>query len=187
MKMTWSGRKLKKIVMYWSISFMAIFILKRKIRSVFSDLKLCLNASWGLKGLILYIIRQSVRDLRRAIRIRSLIRTIPKIKGLFLCRQYIKWIFHLDNSPLGLKGTETSTRNKHYNHVNNSHISSLWIWKGVSATLPSGRYTLSYPRRRCMSPVHQLFGARYLRLFQHEKQDIYWQKPRSVNIRGCII
>ena len=27
-------------------------------------------------------------------------------------------------------------------------ISSLWIWKGVSATLQSGRYTLSYPSRR---------------------------------------
>ena len=27
-------------------------------------------------------------------------------------------------------------------------ISSLWIWKGVSATLQSGRYTLSYPRGR---------------------------------------
>ena len=25
-------------------------------------------------------------------------------------------------------------------------ISSPWIWKGVSATLQSGRYTLSYPR-----------------------------------------
>ena len=26
--------------------------------------------------------------------------------------------------------------------------SSPWIWKGVSATLQSGRYTLSYPRRQ---------------------------------------
>ena len=34
------------------------------------------------------------------------------------------------------------------------HISSPWIWKGVSATLWSGRYTLSYPRRRIIcSPV----------------------------------
>ena len=28
------------------------------------------------------------------------------------------------------------------------NISSLWIWKGVSATLKSGRYTRSYPRGR---------------------------------------
>ena len=27
-------------------------------------------------------------------------------------------------------------------------VSSPWIWKGVSATLPSGRYTLSYPMGR---------------------------------------
>ena len=27
-------------------------------------------------------------------------------------------------------------------------LSSLWIWKGVSATLQSGRYTLSYLKRR---------------------------------------
>ena len=32
----------------------------------------------------------------------------------------------------------------HLSHI----ISSPWIWKGVSATLPSGRYTLSYPRWR---------------------------------------
>ena len=32
-------------------------------------------------------------------------------------------------------------------------ISSLWIWKGVSATLWSGRYTLSYPRGRYMCPI----------------------------------
>ena len=30
-------------------------------------------------------------------------------------------------------------------------MSSPWIWKGVSATLYNGRYTLSYPRGRCES------------------------------------
>ena len=30
------------------------------------------------------------------------------------------------------------------------HISSPWIWKGASATLQSGRYTLSYLRGRYM-------------------------------------
>ena len=32
-----------------------------------------------------------------------------------------------------------------------TNVSSPWIWKGVSATLKSGRYTLSYPRGRYVS------------------------------------
>ena len=35
-------------------------------------------------------------------------------------------------------------------YLNNKHNSSPWIWKGVSATSQSGRYTLSYPRWRIM-------------------------------------
>ena len=38
------------------------------------------------------------------------------------------------------------------------YISSLWIWKGVSATLQSGKYTLSYPRRRCVSNISTPFS-----------------------------
>ena len=36
------------------------------------------------------------------------------------------------------------------------NISSLWIWKGVSATLQSGRYTLSYPMGRYVTRIHEL-------------------------------
>ena len=36
--------------------------------------------------------------------------------------------------------------------VQSTYLSCPWIWKGVSATLQSGRYTLSYPRRRCVLP-----------------------------------
>ena len=37
-------------------------------------------------------------------------------------------------------------------------MSSLWIWKGVSATLQSSKYTLSYPRRRCVSNIYTPFS-----------------------------
>ena len=37
------------------------------------------------------------------------------------------------------------------------HTSSPWIWKGVSATLQSGRYSRSYPRRQIMSASHWAF------------------------------
>ena len=33
-------------------------------------------------------------------------------------------------------------------HTQTQVTTSLWIWKGVSATLQSGRYTLSYPKGR---------------------------------------
>ena len=39
-------------------------------------------------------------------------------------------------------------RNHNCNAVVDKHILSAWIWKGVSATLQAGRYTLSYPRGR---------------------------------------
>ena len=38
-----------------------------------------------------------------------------------------------------------------------NNISSPWIWKGVSTTLQSGRYTLLYPRVRIMSINSQNF------------------------------
>ena len=37
--------------------------------------------------------------------------------------------------------------------VYNVYISTPWIRKGVSATLPSGRYTLSYPRGRYVMAI----------------------------------
>ena len=39
-----------------------------------------------------------------------------------------------------------------------NNISSPWIWKGVSATLSSGRYTLSYPRWRYVFCCHIGYG-----------------------------
>ena len=43
----------------------------------------------------------------------------------------------------------------------NNNISSPWIWKGVSATLQSGRYTLSYPTRRYIEyPLHWIYSPR---------------------------
>ena len=45
--------------------------------------------------------------------------------------------------------TSTQIKSRRNTRFPFGNMSFPWIWKGVSATLQSGRYTLSYPRGRC--------------------------------------
>ena len=59
-------------------------------------------------------------------------------------------------------------------------ISSPWTWKGVSATLGSGWYTLSYPRRGIISRAHDLYLMAFLFWIKHTNLLHYYVEYASV-------
>ena len=78
-----------------------------------------------------------------------------------------------------------------YDHLrHNGNISSPWIWKSVSATLPSVRYTLSYPRGRFISLRKLTLSSlsptivdliRFISRLNH----CYLKRNRCLNIKIC--
>ena len=61
-------------------------------------------------------------------------------------RWFIPWVIQRRKNPCNTK------------HHSGSLYRPLWIWKGVSATLSSGRYTLSYPSGRYIWPLLLIAG-----------------------------
>ena len=73
MKIIWCGLKIKKnyhvLVNQFHRNFHAKTLGCRTIKSVFSDVKWCFNASWGLRGLKLttWLLHTIVRDVRNQV------------------------------------------------------------------------------------------------------------------------
>ena len=66
-----------------------------------------------------------------------------------------------------------------YYMYNMPGMSSPWIWKGVSATLQSGRYTLSYPRGWCVFHAFIPLTPTLLNLIVQPLKVVYrWRHPQ---------
>ena len=60
-----------------------------------------------------------------------------------------------------------------------SNISSPWIWNSVSATLQSGRYTLSYPKGRIIADVTEKTSGDKRFSNGYKWQNVWWWVQRT--------